>query len=106
MPIFAALFTSFVSALSLHLAKLMATKIAMRLLAVGAITALGTGLMLLFNSTVAPLASAMFSTQYGQLLGLVFPPIAGTCVAAFVVLWVACTTYKLQVQAIKITANI
>lgn len=106
MPIFAALFQSFFVALGTFLTRLFAAKIAIRVLAVAAITALGTGLVVLFNSTVAPLVAAAFSTQYGQFLGLAFPPVAGTCLAAIATVWVACTTYKLQVGAIKLTAGI
>lgn len=106
MPIFAGLVASFFSALSTFLAKLFIAKVAIRLAAIATIGTLGTALILSFNVTVAPLVAGIFSNDYGQLLGLAFPPVAGTCIAAFSALWVACLTYKLQVQAVKMTANI
>jgi len=106
MPLLAAFIGTFFSGLATFLAKLFAAKVALRVAAVAAIGALGTSLMLLFNSSVAPLVAALFATQYGQLLGLVFPPVAGTCLAVITALWAACLFYRLQVQAVKITANI
>jgi len=106
MPIFAAFIGTFFTGLTGFLSTLFVAKVAGRLAAIAAITALGVALLLLFNSAVAPLASAVFSTPYGQLLGLVFPPVAGSCMAAITALWAACMLYRLQVQAIKITANV
>lgn len=105
MPLFAAFFGSLFSALGVFLAKLFAAKLAIRLAAVAALTAIGVGLMNVFNTQIAPLVVALFSTQYGQLLGLVFPPIAGTCIAVISTLWLACATYRLQARAIKLTAS-
>lgn len=106
MPIFAGLVGSFFSALSVFLAKLFAARVAIRLAAIATIGTLGSALIVSFNLAVAPLVAAMFSTPYGQLLGLAFPPIAGTCIATFTTLWLGCMTYRLQVQAVKVTANI
>jgi len=106
MPIFAGLVQTLFGALASFLARMFAFRIALRLAAVLAITALGTALMATFNLLVTPLAAALFSTTYGQLLGLAFPPIAGTCLAAISGLWMAVTTYRLQVEAIKVTAGI
>lgn len=106
MPILGTLLASFFTGVSTFLAKLFAARVAIRLAAVATIATLGTALVVAFNGVVAPLVSALFSTQYGQLLGLVFPPVAGTCLAAVVGLFLACAIYRLQVQAVKITANI
>jgi len=106
MPLFASLVAQLFAGATLFLAKIWAARIALRVAAVLAITALGAGVMLLFNSTVAPLVAQLFTTDLGQLLGLAFPPVAGTCLAAIFVLWAACITYRLQVQVIKVTANI
>lgn len=106
MPLFAAFIGTFFSSLSLFLAKLFAAKVALRIAAVTAIGALSTGLMVTFNGLIAPVVAGIFSTEYGQLLGLIFPPISGTVCAGLITLWLACMTYKLQVRAIKVTANI
>lgn len=106
MPLFAALLESLFLAIGKFLAKLFLAKIAIRVVAVTAIGALGTALMLIFNGFVAPLVAALFQTQYGQLLGLVFPPVAGTVISGLITLWAAATAYRLHVRAIQITANI
>ena len=106
MPLFAAMVSAFFNGLALFLARLFAAKVAIRVAAVAAIGAFGTALMLTFNNFVAPLVAQLFATSYGQLLGLAFPPVAGTVLAGVATLWVACTTYKLQVHAVKVTANI
>lgn len=105
MPIFAALFSSLFSALGIFLAKLFAAKLAIRVAGVVALTAIGGTLMAAFNSHIAPLVATAFSTQYGQVIGLAFPPIAGTCIATIMALWIACVTYKMQARAISLTAG-
>lgn len=96
------LFTSFATFLS----RLFAARLALRVAAVGTIIVLGTTLMVAFNAFVAPLVAQLFATQYGQLLGLAFPPISGTVMTGIMGLWVACTTYRLQLQAVKVTSGL
>ena len=106
MPLFASMVAAFFQALATFLAKLFAVRIALRVAAVTAIVGFGAALMATFNSVVAPLVAQVFANPYGQLLGLAFPPVAGTVLAGVSTLWVACTTYKLQVAAVKVTANV
>lgn len=106
MPVFASMVAAFFNALALFLARLFAARIAIRVAAVTAIVGFGAVLMGTFNAVIAPFVAQVFSNPYGQLLGLAFPPVAGTVLAGVATLWVACTTYKLQVAAVKVTANI
>lgn len=106
MPALALLLEGIFKVISAWLLKLFAARVAIRVAAVAAIAGFGTVLLTTFNGVIAPLASAAFSTSLGQFLGLAFPPIAGTCIGAMITVWVACTTYKLQTQAIKVTAGI
>lgn len=105
MPALGALLATLFSSLGLFLAKIFAIKLAVRVAAVVALTAIGTALMAFFNSQISPLVAAAFATQYGQVLGLAFPPIAGTCIATIMALWMACITYKMQARAISLTAG-
>jgi Family of unknown function (DUF5455) len=105
MPVLAGLITSLFGGFASLLAVLWGKKIAVSVLAVaGFATALVT-LMATFNLLVAPMVSAMFSTQYGQFIGLAFPPMAGTCLASLATCWGACALYKLKVQSIKMSAS-
>lgn len=106
MPLFAQLVASLFTGLSAFLVKAFAAKVAIRVAAVGALAASGAALMIAFNTVVAPLVGALFSTAYGQLIGLAFPPVAGTVLAGVATVWVSCTTYKLQAQAIKLAAGL
>lgn len=63
------------------------------------LTALGAA-MVTFNSLVSPLMASMFNTQYGQFIGLAFPPISGSCIAAIMGTWLGIQTYKLQARII------
>lgn len=50
-----------------------------------------------FTTYIVPLIAALFSTSYGQVIGMAFPPIAGTVVAGLVSLW-ACIVAKRYYQ--------
>lgn len=55
-----------------------------------------------FNSYLAPLAQEAFNTQYGQFMGLAFPPVAGTCMATFTVALLFSFVWKLKKQMVGI----
>jgi len=83
MPIFAAI----VSKLAVWIAGLSYLRVASRWFWLGMLcTMTGAAYALtvaVFNSYLAPLASQAFNTQYGQFMGLAFPPVAGTCIVTF-----------------------
>jgi Family of unknown function (DUF5455) len=106
MPLLGKLLESLFVALAGFFGRMLVGKVAVRVAAVAALAALGTGLLAAFNAFVAPMVASVFSTQYGQLLGLVFPPVSGTVLAGLMALWVACMAYRLKVRAISITASI
>jgi hypothetical protein len=106
MPLLAKFLGGVLTAFAAFLFRLFGVKITARLLAVAAIAAAGVSLLAIFNGLVAPLAASAFSTSYGQVLGLAFPPVAGTCLAAFITTWVGCTAYALKAKAIRVTASV
>lgn len=105
MPLFAAFFSTVIGAFASFLALGASNKVTVMVLATGAITLVSVALMVAFNLAVTPLVQAMFSTQYGQFLGLAFPPISGTCMVSIGAMWAACAGYKLKVASIKMTAS-
>lgn len=105
MPILAGLLSSLFGGIASFVALLWAKKLAVSTLAIGAFALAVTALMLVFNQLVTPLVAAMFSTQYGQFLGLAFPPIAGSCMTSIATCWGACALYKLKMQSIKMSAS-
>ena len=106
MPIFAALFGAFSTAFGLLIAKVVAVKVAARAMGVAAFVLLSLALVATFNTAISPLVGALFSTQYGQFLGLLFPPIAGTVTATLMSFWLVVMAYRLQTRAIALTANV
>jgi len=103
MPLFALFFGSMLSALAGFLAKFLTRKLAVASTAIAALATVTGALLAAFNLAVAPLVAQMFSTAYGQLLGLAFPPVAGTCLAVYGSMWAACGLYSWQVRALKIS---
>jgi hypothetical protein len=106
MPLLAAAIQALFTALGAFLLKLFLARLAIRVVAVTAIIAAGAALMALYNSTVTPLVAQAFSSSYGQVLGLAFPPIAGTCLAAVAAVWSACGLYTLNRRAIMVTSGV
>ena len=106
MPILASLFMSLFGGIAAFFIEFVTKKIAVAGAAVAAFAICLGVLMAVFNAAVAPLVQAMFSTSYGQFIGLAFPPMAGTCLASISAVWIACALYKLKMQSIKLTASV
>lgn len=105
MPVLAQLFINLFGGLVSALVATGTKKVATVALAVTAFGLALTALMTGFNLLVTPFVAAMFATQYGQFIGLAFPPISGTCIAGMGTAWGACALYKLKVQSIKMSAS-
>lgn len=101
MPILALLLKGFfVFAIKLWGAQQVA-KLGVRITVVGVIAAAYVALALAFSVLVNPLLGSLFSSEYGQLWGLAFPPIAGSVVAGLVGLWIAVRTFRYTREAVR-----
>lgn len=105
MPILAGLITALFGGIASLIALLWAKKISVAVLAIAGFALALVALLAVFNGLVSPLLATMFSTGLGQFIGLAFPPIAGTCMAALATCWGACALYRLKLDAIKATAS-
>jgi len=105
MPILGGLLVSLFTGIGGLFSAIFGAQIALRLAAVASLLTFGAALLLVFNTAVAPLAGAVFSTAYGQFIGLAFPPIAGTCLAAVASVWSACALYGVQRRALSLVAG-
>lgn len=63
-------------------ASFLGAKAATRIIAVGTLATIYISCVVYFTTMIAPWLAAIFATAYGALLGLLFPPIAGTIVAS------------------------
>lgn len=106
MPLLAAFIGSALSGLAAFLVKVFAAKLPIKVAAIAAIVAAGAALMAVFNAAISPLIAQAFNTQYGQFIGLAFPPVAGTCLTTLLAAFLAIQTYKLQAKAVKISSSI
>lgn len=87
MPLFAALVKAlFGSAISLFLA-LAAARETIRLSGVLVLAGIYISAVVVWSAFVTPLLTSLFSTSYGQVLGLAFPPISGTVITGLSLLW-------------------
>lgn len=105
MPLLGALLTTLLGSLGGLLAKIWAAQLVVRVAAISALGAVTAALFLVWNTQVAPLVAQLFQTQYGSFLGLAFPPVAGTCMATFTTVWVACLAYRLKERLILVGAK-
>lgn len=102
MPILAGLLVTLFSGLASFLASFMSKKVAIGLAAATTLGGLYAGAVTAMNAIVAPLLGSLFSTAYGQFIGLATPPMAGTCLGIVAGTWAACTLYAWQKKALDI----
>lgn len=104
MPILGALFVSLFGSLAGVMAAVFGRKLAVAAAAVASLAVLYGALMVAFNTIVQPIVAGMFATQWGQALGLAFPPAAGNCLAALGLAWSTCVAFSWQKSALKLAA--
>jgi len=101
MPLLAALLEALLSKLFLLLGLMFAKRVALAISGVVALTAISGALYATMRSVLIPLAGSLFSTSFGGILGMAFPPIAGNCIYAIATVWSACGLYAWQRTAIQ-----
>lgn len=106
MPIFAAMVSLLFTKLMLFLSLMFAKKVALAILGVAALVTIAGVLYGTMRGVVIPLATQLFSTSYGSIIGLAFPPIAGTCILGITTVWTACGLYSYQRTAIRNITNV
>jgi len=106
MPIFAAMVSLLFTKIMLFMGILFAKKVALAILGVAALATVSGVLYATMRSVVVPLAAQLFSTSYGSIIGLAFPPIAGSCILSIATVWSACGLYSYQRNAIRTITNV
>lgn len=105
MPLLGSLLVKLFGGLAAWLVTILGRKLAVSTAAVASLAAITTALIVTFRALMAPLLQAMFQTQYGQFMGLAFPPVAGNCIAAIGATWAACALYRWQKSAISLAVQ-
>jgi len=101
MPLLAALLEVLFAKVLGLMALLFAKKVALALAGMTALVAIGSALYATLAQVVIPLAAQLFSTSYGSIIGLAFPPIAGPIILSIMAIWSACALYAFQRSAIR-----
>jgi len=78
---------------------------AIRITAATTIAGLYVACALTFTLMIVPWLSAFAATQFGILLGLLFPPLAGTVVASLGTFWACILAKRYTVRLIKMTVS-
>ena len=105
MPLLALLLKSILGAAFSFAVAAFGARLAAKVAGAAALVALYAGGVVAFSTVVAPLFGYVFNTQYGQLLGLLFPPVAGTVLAGLVVFWGAVMVKRYLVSVTKLAAS-
>lgn len=87
MPLLATFLASIGGGIYSLMVAMVGAKIATRLTAVAALAAIYISCIAFFMGLIEPWLSALFSSTYGQLLGLLFPPISGSIIAGLGGYW-------------------
>lgn len=69
-------------------------KMAIRLTAVATLAAIYISCVVYYSTMIGPWLIGVFSTAYGALLGLLFPPVAGTVLASLSAYWICVAGQK------------
>lgn len=87
MPLLATLIKSLFGNMYAMMLLLQSTRDGIRLMAIGILAAAYIACASFFTLFIAPLLLKLFTSSYGQVLGLAFPPISGTVIAGIIGLW-------------------
>lgn len=87
MPALGLLFQTLIGNLGALWVALETAKGSLRLTAVLILATAYVGCVTLWSGFVMPLLGSLFATAYGQLLGLLFPPISGTMIVGLAGMW-------------------
>ena len=75
---------------------------------IAAAVALGTGYIacvIYWASLIVPWLTSILATEYGYLLGLLFPPVCGTVLAGLVTLWTCVAVQKYTSTLVKLATG-
>lgn len=87
MPLLGKLLAAVGSSIFGLIAGIVGAQLAARLTAVAGLAALYISCVVYFTQVIGPWLAGVFSSQYGQLLGLLFPPVSGSVLAGLVGYW-------------------
>lgn len=105
MPLLAKLLLWLLGNLYAVVLAMFGAKWAVRITAAVALAGLYIACAITFSLMIVPWFLAFVGTSFGMLLGLLFPPMAGTVVAALSTFWACILAKRYSVKLIKMTVS-
>jgi len=105
MPQLGALIVACFKPLFNLLAVLVGVKNAIRVTAVMTLATIYISCVIYYTEQLYPLLSGVFNTAYGQLLGLLFPPISGSLLASLSAYWICVAGQKYVTKLTKMATT-
>lgn len=94
MPRLALFLEGLANKLFMWLAVRFGMNVAIKMTVLIALATMYVGGLTTFNALVQPFLTALFATGFGMVIGLAFPPIAGTVMSGLIALWLGTLTYR------------
>lgn len=105
MPSLGALLLSILKPIFNLLAGVVGVRTAIRITAVGTLATIYLSCVIYFTQVIGPWLAGVFSTAYGQLLGLLFPPISGSILAGLSAYWICIAGQKYVAKLTKMAVG-
>lgn len=106
MPLLAAFLSTMFTAIGGFMLRIFLVRTSLRAVGVAGVLSLWAALLAAFNGFISPLLAQAFSTQYGQFIGLAFPPVAGSCITTIVGAAGAVQAYRLKRRFVEQTTGV
>lgn len=86
-------------------ARIIGVQNAVRLTAIATLATIYLSCVIYYTQTIGPWLAGVFATAYGQLLGLLFPPIAGSVLAGLSAYWICVAGQKYVTKLAKMAVG-
>lgn len=105
MPLLGTLLSSLLTGLYGLIAAIVGAKAAIRVTAAVTLATIYVACVVHFTTLIGPWIGNIFTTGYGMLLGLLFPPIAGSVVASLSAYWICVAGQKYVTKLTKLAVG-
>lgn len=105
MPLLAKLLLGLLSPIFSLIVAAIGVKAAIRLTAVATLATIYLSCVIYFTTMIVPWLAGVFSSAYGQFLGLLFPPISGSVLAGLSAYWICVAGQKYVARLTKMAVG-
>lgn len=102
MPLLGTLLASLLTPIYAFMVAVLGAKAAIRVTAIATLATIYLSCVIYFTTQIGPWLAGVFSTGYGALLGLLFPPISGSVLAGLSAYWICVAGQKYVTKLTKL----